>query len=168
MMTRRSPHGPSRAASKPRRTGRWKAPANIQHIASPFAIDDEIRNAPLQSRWQLADAVAFGHRTLAVAIDEGRKHESYQPGEILASWKRTALLAEHSNQMLSQLIDHIGRRGVPPSDARGPTNPGSEILGAFWRNFGGHRATFGREMNACRPPSTSQIRHVDPSNELEM
>jgi hypothetical protein len=121
MTTRRSPHGPSRTASKSRRTRRWKAPANIHDTESPFAIDEEIRKAPLQSRWQLADAIAFGRHTLAVAIEEGRKHESDQPGEILASWKRTALLAERSHRTLSQLINHIGRRGVPLSDAREPT-----------------------------------------------
>jgi hypothetical protein len=119
-MARHSPHGPSKRTSKPRRTRRWKAPANIHDTLSAFAIDDEIRKVPLQSRWQLADAIAFGRSTLAVAIEEGRKHESHQPGEILVSWKRTALLAERSHRTLSQLISHIGRRGVPLSDAREP------------------------------------------------
>jgi hypothetical protein len=121
VMMKRSPHGPSRAASKPRRTRRWKAPANIHNTASPFAIDDEIRNAPLQARWQLADAVAFGRRTLEVAIEEARKHESYRPGETLDSWKRTALLAERSHRTLSQFIRHVGPRGFPASDALGPS-----------------------------------------------
>ena len=111
---------PSKLPSKLPRPRRWKTPGNIHDASSPLAIDDEIRKAPLESRWQLADAIAFGRRILAVAIEEGRKHESYQPGEILASWKRTAVLAERSDRTLTQLIDHIGRRGVPPFADRGP------------------------------------------------
>jgi hypothetical protein len=114
-------HSPSNPNLKPRRTRRWQTPGNIHDIASPFAIDSEIRKARLQSRWQLADAIAFGRRTLAVAIEEASSHESYRPGKTLASWKRTALLAERSHRILSQLINHIGPRGVPVSDALGPS-----------------------------------------------
>lgn len=122
-MARRSPpHGLSKTTSKPRLTYRqWKTPDDIHDAASPFAIDDEICNARLQSRWQLADAIVFGRRTLAVAIEEARKHEGFQPGEVLVRWERTALLAERSHRTLSQLISHIGPRGVPSSDILGPS-----------------------------------------------
>jgi hypothetical protein len=157
MMARRSPHGPSKTNSKPRRTRRWKAPANIHDTASPFAIDDEICKAPLQSRWQLADAIAFGRSTLAVAIEEGRKHESHRPGEILASWKRTALLAERSYRTLSQLIDYIGRRGVPLSDARQPTTlvkKSPALSGGIWVRFvQPSREDTEREVEALRKAS---------------
>jgi hypothetical protein len=156
-MMKRSPHGPSRAASKPRRTRRWKAPANIHNTASPFAIDDEIRNAPLQARWQLADAVAFGRRTLEVAIEEARKHESYRPGETLDSWKRTALLAERSHRTLSQLINYIVRRDVALSDAREPTLLVSKppvLSGGTWlRIVEPSREDTEREVEALRKAS---------------
>jgi hypothetical protein len=150
-------HGPSKTTSKPRRTRRWEAPANIHDTSSPLAIDDEIRKAPLESRWQLADAIAFGRHTLAVAIEEGRKHESDQPGEILASWKRTALLAERSHRTLSQLINHIGRRGVPLSDAREPTvlvlKPPTPSGGIWVRFVRASREDTEREVEALRNAS---------------
>jgi hypothetical protein len=121
-MARRSAHGPSKTTSKPRpRYRRWKAPDDVHDTASPFAIDDEIRKAQLQSRWQLPDAIAFGRRALAVSIEEARKHEGFRPGELLVSWKRTALLAERSHRTLSQLISHIGPRGVPSADFLSPS-----------------------------------------------
>jgi hypothetical protein len=122
MMARRSPHGPSKTTSKPRVTyRRWKTPGDIHDTASRFAIDDQIRKAPLQSRWQLGDAVAFGRRTLEVAIEEASRNESYQPGKILARWKRTAMLAERAHRTLKQFITHVEKTGVSSSDALGPS-----------------------------------------------
>ena len=121
-MAKRSPHGPSKTTPKlRRRCRRWKTPAKMDDPAVPFAIDDEIRKARLQSRWQLVDAIAFGRRTLQVAIEEANRRENYKPGEVLASWKRTATLAERAHQTLNQLINHIGSSGVSPSDVLGPS-----------------------------------------------
>jgi hypothetical protein len=106
---------------QPRRFRRWKTLATIHDLAFPFTIDDEIRKTRLQSRWQLADAIAFGRRTLEVAIEEARKHEEFRPGEVLVRWKRTAMLAERAHQMLNQLINHVGPSGVSPSDTLAPS-----------------------------------------------
>jgi hypothetical protein len=121
-MGKRSLQGPSKTPPKPRRTvRRWKSPAGIRDQALPFAIDDEIRKTRLQARWQLADAILFGRRTLEVAVEEARRRQNFRPSEILARWKRTAMLAERAHRTLNQFINYIGPRGVSPSDALGPS-----------------------------------------------
>lgn len=95
---------------------RWKANDQIFDLAVTFAIDEEIRKAQLQSRWQLTDAVLFGRRALAVAIEDANTYENYRPGEALAYWSRTTKLAVCAHAALNDLIKHIGPAGVPSGD----------------------------------------------------
>ena len=95
---------------------RWKANDQIFDLAVTFAIDEEIRKAQLQSRWQLTDAVLFGRRALAVAIEDANAYENYRPGEALAYWSRTTKLAVCAHAALNDLIKHIGPAGVPSGD----------------------------------------------------
>ena len=94
----------------------WKPPPGIRNPSVPFNIDQEIREARLQSSWQLAEAIAFGRRSLEVAIEDSRIYESYRPGEYLAYCTRVANLADRAHCALKRLIRHIGPAGVPPSD----------------------------------------------------
>jgi hypothetical protein len=106
-----------RTKLKRRRAPRqWKASGQIFDLAVPFAIDDEIRAAQLQSRWQLTDAVSFGRHTLAVAIEDANTYENHRPGEALAYWSRVAKSAAHVHRALNDLIKHIGPAGVPTGD----------------------------------------------------
>jgi hypothetical protein len=105
--------------TKPKRrlkSRQWKPPSGIRNPSVPFNIDREIRAARLQSSWQLAEAIAFGRRSLEVAIEDARIYESYRPGEYLAYWTRAAGLADRAHCALKRLIRHIGPAGVPPSD----------------------------------------------------
>ena len=107
----------ARAKLKRSRTPhRWKENDQIFDLTVTFAIDEEIRKAQLQSRWQLADAVLFGRRTLAVAIEDANAYENYRPGEALAYWSRTTKLAVRAHAALRDLIKHIGPAGVPSGD----------------------------------------------------
>jgi hypothetical protein len=107
----------ARAKLKRSRTPhRWKANDQIFDLAVTFAIDEEIRKAQLQSRWQLTDAVLFGRRTLAVAIEDANAYENYRPGEALAYWSRTTKLAVRAHAALHDLIKRIGPTGVPSGD----------------------------------------------------
>jgi hypothetical protein len=109
--------GRKTAKLKPCRTPRpWKVSRKILDGTASLAIDSEIQAAPLQSRWQLSDAIAFGRRTLQVAIEDARYSENYRPGEALAYWKRTADLAGRAHRILEELIRHIGPTGVPQTD----------------------------------------------------
>ena len=104
-----------------RRPRQWKVRNNILDVTAFFAIDRQIQAAPLQSRWQQSDAIAFGRRTLQVAIEDARSiEEKYHPGETLAYWKRTAHLAARAHSLLELLIRHIGPKGVPATDILGP------------------------------------------------
>jgi hypothetical protein len=94
----------------------WKTPSGIRNPSVLFNIDREIREAGLQSSWKLAEAIAFGRRSLEVAIEDSRIYESYRPGEDLAYWTRVADLADRAHWALKRLIRHIGPAGVPPSD----------------------------------------------------
>jgi len=82
----------------------------------PFAIDEEIRKAQLQLRWQLTDAILFGRRTLAVAVEDANAYANYRPGEALAYWSRTEKLAVRAHRTLDDLVKHIGPAGVPSAD----------------------------------------------------
>src|SRR5262249_24935577 len=79
---------------------RWKANERIFDLAVTFAIDEEIRKAQLQSRWQPTDAVLFGRRTLEVAIEDANASENYRPGEELAYWCRATKLAVRAHAAL--------------------------------------------------------------------
>jgi hypothetical protein len=109
--------GRARTKSKRSRKSRqWKLPASIHSPSVSFRIDQEIRAARLQSRWQLVEAIAFGRRCLEVAIEDAGIYEGYSPGEYLAYWTRVAELADRAHSALDRLIRHIGPKGVPPSD----------------------------------------------------
>jgi len=90
----RRPQSARTKLKRSRTRHRWKASDRIFDPAVTFAIDEEIRKAQLQSRWQLTDAVLFGRRTLAAAIEDANTYENYRPGEALAYWSRTAKLAD--------------------------------------------------------------------------
>ena len=105
--------------TKPKRrlkSRQGKTPSGIRNPSVLFNIDREIREARLQSSWKLAEAIAFGRRSLEVAIEDSRIYESYRPGEYLAYCTRVANLADRAHCALKRLIRHIGPAGVPPSD----------------------------------------------------
>jgi hypothetical protein len=99
-----------------RRSHRWKASDQIFDLAVTFSIDEEIRKAQLQLQWQLTDAILFGRRTLAVAVEDANAYANYRPGEALAYWSRTEKLAVRAHRTLDDLIKHIGPAGVPSAD----------------------------------------------------
>ena len=115
VMARHFQSGPGKLKRR-RRSHRWKANDQIFDLAVTFTIDEEIRKAQLQLRWQLTDAILFGRRTLAVAVEDANAYANYRPGEALAYWSRTEKLAIRAHRTLDDLVKHIGPAGVPSAD----------------------------------------------------
>jgi hypothetical protein len=111
-MARHFQSGPGKLKRR-QRSHRWKASDQIFDLAVTFAIDEEIRKAELQLQWQLRDAILFGRRTLAVAVEDANANANYRPGEALAYWSRTEKLAVRAHRTLDDLVKHIGPAGVP-------------------------------------------------------
>jgi hypothetical protein len=102
-------------SGRDRKVRPWKVPAGIHDLSVPFSIDREIREARLQSRWAIKEAIRFGRRALEVAIEEADAYERDRPGEELANWTRIVDLADRAHDALDRLVRYIGPAGVPRS-----------------------------------------------------